>query len=295
MQANTKMAQAIFLPGAWGKIPVFMGKNHPTPGGCYGFSHAQNYPPFTRRKNFLKIFKKYVDFCFYMLIILSSNQQKRVAVHSQKGGLNKMNKQKLSVSVREVLRMYYQDYKCGTANARYNNVPLIILSHRITKRGYGDMKISVEKASSTSKLLNRGAVAEALTNRLLDCHENDKQNSGMLEEYAKAQAMEEDLNVENHSAKTLKYFGLPNENLEIKYLTGCTKGAEINARNKDAHVLALVSETSKTKGGYYLLKKADLVLDKKTGKVKYESAKAKSAKYLKRLSKYAGFEVEDND
>ena len=46
VQANTKMAQAIFLPGDWGKIPVFMGKNHPTPGGCYGFLHAQNYPPF---------------------------------------------------------------------------------------------------------------------------------------------------------------------------------------------------------------------------------------------------------
>ena len=207
-----------------------------------------------------------------------------------------MNKQTLRVTVREVLRMYYNDYKYnGTANAKYNNVPLILLSHKIVKLGYGDMKIAVEKASSTSKLLNRGAVAEALTNRLLDCHENDKQNSGMLEEYTKAQAMEEDLNAENHSARTLKYFGLPNENLEIKYLTGCTKGAEINARNKDTHILALVSETAKTKGGYYLLKKSDLVLDKKTGKIKYESAKAKSAKYLKRLSAYAGFKVEDND
>lgn len=206
-----------------------------------------------------------------------------------------MNKQKLSVSVREVLRMYYRDCKCGTANARYNNIPLILLSQKIIKLGYGDMKIAVEKASSTSKLLNRGAVAEALTNRLLDCHENDKEESGMFEEYTKAQAREEDLNAENHSAKTLKYFGLPSENLEIKYLTGCTKGAEINARNKDTHILALVSETSKTKGGYYLLKKSDLVLDKKTGKVKYESAKAKSAKYLKRLSAYAGFKVEDNN
>lgn len=226
---------------------------------------------------------------------MESQPTKKVAFISQKGGLNKMNKQKLSVSVREVLRMYYEDCKCGTANARYNNIPLVILSHRITKRGYGDRKIAVEKASSTSKLLNRGAVAEALTNMLLDCHENDKQNSGMFEEYTKAQAREEDLKAENHSSKTLKYFGLPTENLEIKYLTGCTKGAEINARNKDTHVLALVAETSKTKGGYYLLKKSDLVLDKKTGKVKYESAKAKSAKYLKRLSEYAGFKVEDND
>lgn len=207
-----------------------------------------------------------------------------------------MNKQKLSVSVREVLRMYYEDCKCGTANARYNNIPLILVSNQIVNHlGYGYKKIAVEKASSTSKLLNRGAVAEALTNMLLDCYENDTQDSGMFDEYTKAQAMEEDLNSENHSAKTLKYFGLPNENLEIKYLTGCTKGAEINARNKDTHVLALVSETSKTKGGYYLLKKSDLVLDKKTGKVKYESAKAKSAKYLKRLSEYAGFKVEDND
>ena len=44
---HTKMAQAIFLPGAWGKIPVFMGKNHPTPGAAMAFSHAQNHPPKT--------------------------------------------------------------------------------------------------------------------------------------------------------------------------------------------------------------------------------------------------------
>ena len=42
--ANTKMGQAIFLPGAWGKIPVFMGKNHPTPGAAMAFLHTQNYP-----------------------------------------------------------------------------------------------------------------------------------------------------------------------------------------------------------------------------------------------------------
>ena len=42
--ANTKMVQAIFLPGAWGKIPDFMGKNHPTPGAAMAFLHAQNYP-----------------------------------------------------------------------------------------------------------------------------------------------------------------------------------------------------------------------------------------------------------
>lgn len=32
-----KMVQAIFLPGAWGKIPVFMGKNRPTPGAAMAF------------------------------------------------------------------------------------------------------------------------------------------------------------------------------------------------------------------------------------------------------------------
>lgn len=207
-----------------------------------------------------------------------------------------MNKQKLSVPVREVLRMYYEDCKGGTANAKYNNFPILVVSNQIVNHlGYGYKKIAVEKASSASKLLNRGAVVEALTNRLLDCYENDTQETGMFEEYTKAQAMEEDLSTENHSKETLAYFGLPNENLEIKYLTGCTKGAEINARNKDTHILALVSQTAKTHGGYYLLKKSDLVLDKKTGKIKYESAKAKSAKYLKKLSAYAGFKVEDND
>lgn len=52
---NTKMAQAIVLPGAWGKIPVFMGKNHLTPLAAMAFLHAQNYPP-ARLKKFLKIF-----------------------------------------------------------------------------------------------------------------------------------------------------------------------------------------------------------------------------------------------
>ena len=52
--SNTKMAQAIFLPGAWGKIPDFMGKNHPTPGAAMVFSHAQKYPLFARLKKFLK-------------------------------------------------------------------------------------------------------------------------------------------------------------------------------------------------------------------------------------------------
>ena len=274
-----------------------MGKNHPTPGAAMAFCMLKTTPLkpdfFRRGKNFLK---NIFTFETWKCILETEPTKTGGSVHYQKGGYKTMNKQTLRVTVREVLRMYYNDYKYnGTANAKYNNVPLILLSHKIVKLGYGDMKISVEKASSTSKLLNRGAVAEALTNRLLDCHENDKEDSGMLEEYAKAQAMEEDLNAENHSSRTLKYFGLPNENLEIKYLTGCTKGAEINARNKDTHILALVSETAKTKGGYYLLKKSDLVLDKKTGKIKYESAKAKSAKYLKRLSAYAGFKVEDND
>ena len=46
-RANTKMRQAIFLPGAWGKIPVFMGKNRPTPGAAMAFLHAKTSPPKT--------------------------------------------------------------------------------------------------------------------------------------------------------------------------------------------------------------------------------------------------------
>lgn len=39
------MEQAIFLPGAWGKIPDFMEKNRSTPLAAMAFLHAQNYPP----------------------------------------------------------------------------------------------------------------------------------------------------------------------------------------------------------------------------------------------------------
>ena len=43
-QAILKMAQAIFLPGAWGKIPDFMGKNHPTPGAAMAFCMLKTTP-----------------------------------------------------------------------------------------------------------------------------------------------------------------------------------------------------------------------------------------------------------
>ena len=62
---NTKMAQAIFLLGAWGKIPVFMGKNHPTPGAAMVFSHVQNYPPFCTSKKF---FKNFASKCWLSLL-----------------------------------------------------------------------------------------------------------------------------------------------------------------------------------------------------------------------------------
>ena len=39
------MGQAIFLPGAWGKIPVFMGKNHPTPLAAMAFLMLKITPP----------------------------------------------------------------------------------------------------------------------------------------------------------------------------------------------------------------------------------------------------------
>ena len=38
------MAQAIFLPGAWGKIPVFMGKNRSTPGAAMAFCMLKTTP-----------------------------------------------------------------------------------------------------------------------------------------------------------------------------------------------------------------------------------------------------------
>lgn len=200
-------------------------------------------------------------------------------------------KKKLSVSVFDIVKMYQADMKGGTRNAVYNNTALLTLAKAIVNLGYGDTMVSVEQASNASKVLNRGAVVEALTNLLLDCYENDNQESGLFKEYGKAQAGQEDLNTENHSPETLDEFGLPQENLEIKYITGCTKGAEINPRNKDTHVLALIADTAKTYGGYYLLNKADLVLDEKTKKVKYESAYSKGALYLARLSEYAGFDA----
>ena len=40
----SKMAQAIFLPGAWGKIPDFMGKNHPTPRAAMAFFIPKTTP-----------------------------------------------------------------------------------------------------------------------------------------------------------------------------------------------------------------------------------------------------------
>ena len=82
------MVQAIFLPGAWGKIPVFMGKNHPTPRGCYGFFHAQNYPPKT---GLFRKFAKWIKFLLTTFDIKAYNgikpKGKRAKVHYQKGDL----------------------------------------------------------------------------------------------------------------------------------------------------------------------------------------------------------------
>ena len=43
-RTNTKLPQAIFLPVAWGKIPVFMGKNHPTPRAAMAFFIPKTTP-----------------------------------------------------------------------------------------------------------------------------------------------------------------------------------------------------------------------------------------------------------
>ena len=59
------MAQAIFLPGAWGKIPVFMGKNRPTPGAAMAFLHAKTTPP---KIWFLKVDKVFVDNFIYQIV-----------------------------------------------------------------------------------------------------------------------------------------------------------------------------------------------------------------------------------
>lgn len=46
--------QAIFLPGAWGKIPDFMGKNHHTPLAARAFFMFKITP-------FLHVEKLFVD------------------------------------------------------------------------------------------------------------------------------------------------------------------------------------------------------------------------------------------
>ena len=84
---NRKTMQAIFLPGAWGKIPVFMGKNHPTPGAAMAFSHAQNYPPKTWFSN--NLLKKCI-FClttYNPMVYIRIATNKKGCVHYQKGGL----------------------------------------------------------------------------------------------------------------------------------------------------------------------------------------------------------------
>ena len=62
------MAQAIFLPGAWGKIPVFMGKNHPTPGAAMAFSYSKLPPKTGLFQTWKKFFKKYVDNFLYQSV-----------------------------------------------------------------------------------------------------------------------------------------------------------------------------------------------------------------------------------
>ena len=82
------MAQAIFLPGAWGKIPVFMGKNHPTPRAAMAFLHAQNYPP---KICFLANFAKWIKFllttCKPIVYIIDRTNEKPAVLFITKRGL----------------------------------------------------------------------------------------------------------------------------------------------------------------------------------------------------------------
>ena len=64
----SKMAQAIFLPGAWGKIPDFMGKNHPTPGLLWLFSYPKQPPKTGLFQTWKKFFKIFVDKFLYQIV-----------------------------------------------------------------------------------------------------------------------------------------------------------------------------------------------------------------------------------
>ena len=84
------MAQAIFLPGAWGKIPDFMGKNHPTPGAAMAFCMFKTTPPktglFQTWENFCS---KGIVFTLLMSIIIDRTNEKPAVLFITKRGVIK--------------------------------------------------------------------------------------------------------------------------------------------------------------------------------------------------------------
>lgn len=170
-------------------------------------------------------------------------------------------------------------------NSPYQNSALLVLANAIAKKEPNlTAQIAVEFTNRKHSHINRGSLVECLTALLLD-RGAGYGNGGL---YRKAPKRIADISTYRFPMETLTKWGLPYCDMDIKYLTGVTNGAELSKRIESNYVLALVSQTRATKGGYYLLKSTDLITDNK-GKISYKSALVPTAKYLKEFSKFAGF------
>lgn len=184
-----------------------------------------------------------------------------------------------SVSVRSLVDFYANKDK--SSKAFYTNPALISVGNALIKRGLGDNHMIIEFQSGTTP--NRGTFGEIATAMLVADY---AEKIGVGAEFKKAQRGETDLDVSTLPLAIKRHLGLniKGGKIEIKYANSNTKASEIE--NPDTTIVLLL-----TQNGYSLVKRENLILDKKTGKIFAKSEK--NGVTCHALNKLAGFERED--
>lgn len=184
-----------------------------------------------------------------------------------------------SVSVRSLVDFYANKDK--SSKAFYTNPALISVGNALIKRGLGDKQMLIEFQSGTTP--NRGTFGEIATAMLVADYAD---KIGVGTEFKKAQRGETDLDVSTLPLSIKRHLGLnvKGGKIEIKYANSNTKASEIES--PETTIVLLL-----TQNGYSLVKREDLITDKKTGKIFAKSEKNGVTCHV--LNKLAGFERED--
>lgn len=184
-----------------------------------------------------------------------------------------------SVSIHDLVDFYTT--KDNSSKAFYTNPSLITVGNALIRRGLGNNRIFIECQSGITP--NRGTFGEIATAMLVADYAD---KVGVGAEFKKAQRGETDLDVSTLPLTIKRHLGLniKGGKIEIKYANSNTKASEIESPNTTIVLLL-------TQHGYSLVKREDLITDRKTGKIFAKSER--NGVVCHALNKLAGFERED--